>query len=656
MGSLIDVGAPLAMNGRTDVPSATSAPQGPPSPPPPPLAGLRGEFLDFLDTKAWPAWRETGYVQYDRILHFVKEATTVTSGMVIRPEEQRRKFVDILDAQLERVNTFVAQQQEVYCERWKNLDVPRSEVGTDEARATLSVLKSHLNRKCSAAPGQCQALNRLRAEDGNRFAELTVLFEELQSLQALVRLNHQAFEVGMRTFELETGLDVKPIFGRTLAKAPFFHSPGISQILEELRCVSKDLILRLDTDTSPGTSDLREEFKCGVCLDVLQNPVVLSCSHRFCWHCAASSCVTSTACDDWACPICRKTQPVSADVFTVNKQLQSFINEHVLSPPDSPSLMGVPALPALPAESGWSDFNFSDIVARREDAQRGLSTASAQVEDPFEHLPVMDVTDIPQSVASAPSPKQQAVKRALQSSAAAAAAVSAQSPRSGATFVGQWISMDDTVAFGLTPPPLDLAATTAKAAEIKVKAVAVSQPPAPPRHSTPPTKQRAAINEAAKPQATGTGTSQTEQPKRKRGRPPATGNMTEDERRELRLKKNRLAAQKSYRKRMANNAKFEKTHNDIVHSHNALKDELAAALETIRRYEDFVQLKGLREAAVAEAGLQPVPDSLALAAARQLGPVLPVYKQESGAKAVAPAKRGPVVPASQVKQEGVNVF
>jgi hypothetical protein len=33
-----------------------------------------------------------------------------------------------------------------------------------------------------------------------------------------------------------------------------------------------------------------------------------------------------------------------------------------------------------------------------------------------------------------------------------------------------------------------------------------------------------------------------------------------------------------------------------------------------------------------------------------------VYKQESGAKAVAPAKRGPVVPASQVKQEGVNVF
>ncbi len=36
---------------------------------------------------------------------------------------------------------------------------------------------------------------------------------------------------------------------------------------------------------SSSSSDVLQEYQCPICLDTLHNPVVLTCSHKFCWGC-----------------------------------------------------------------------------------------------------------------------------------------------------------------------------------------------------------------------------------------------------------------------------------------------------------------------------------------------------------------------------------
>ena len=77
------------------------------------------------------------------------------------------------------------------------------------------------------------------------------------------------------------------------------------------------------------------------------------------------------------------------DVFTVNTQLQSFIQEHLLQSPATPSLL--PLNGDMPDDAGWADFRFTDIVQRKEDAQRShVGDGEGDEDDVWaDHLPVL---------------------------------------------------------------------------------------------------------------------------------------------------------------------------------------------------------------------------------------------------------------------------
>jgi len=69
--------------------------------------------------------------------------------------------------------------------------------------------------------------------------------------------------------------------------------------------------------------EYRQNFTCPVCLQILCNPCLLSCGHRFCW-----SCLSQASMKIQACPVCKKTQVIDPNNLFVDWILNKFIQQH----------------------------------------------------------------------------------------------------------------------------------------------------------------------------------------------------------------------------------------------------------------------------------------------------------------------------------------
>lgn len=75
----------------------------------------------------------------------------------------------------------------------------------------------------------------------------------------------------------------------------FFTSPRLANLQTKLELRAKAGLSKQVKKQPAAASQLLEDYTCPVCLDVLHNPVVLTCAHRFCWGCIVAHCSHATS-------------------------------------------------------------------------------------------------------------------------------------------------------------------------------------------------------------------------------------------------------------------------------------------------------------------------------------------------------------------------
>eukprot|EP00668_Euglena_longa_P005071 GGOE01005950.1.p1 GENE.GGOE01005950.1~~GGOE01005950.1.p1 ORF type:complete len:1120 (-),score=225.69 GGOE01005950.1:754-3888(-) len=102
-----------------------------------------------------------------------------------------------------------------------------------------------------------------------------------------------------------------------LHSSPFYHSRSLGQLV-----VKAEMLALCFSPEGPAAD--RKNFTCPVCWDVLRNPVVLGCAHRFCW-----SCITQALESSDCCPVCRKRQLLEDGDLEVDVWLAEFVEQHL---------------------------------------------------------------------------------------------------------------------------------------------------------------------------------------------------------------------------------------------------------------------------------------------------------------------------------------
>mmetsp|Transcript_19896 Transcript_19896/g.67798 ORF Transcript_19896/g.67798 Transcript_19896/m.67798 type:complete len:978 (-) Transcript_19896:1184-4117(-) len=113
---------------------------------------------------------------------------------------------------------------------------------------------------------------------------------------------------------------------------PFFSSGALAQLVTRAELLAHQL--------APPHKRSADDFNCPVCLDVLRNPVVLSCAHRFCFECIATAATYASegaaalAADEAAapppqvkclCPVCRKPIVLDEGSLDVDPALDDYV-------------------------------------------------------------------------------------------------------------------------------------------------------------------------------------------------------------------------------------------------------------------------------------------------------------------------------------------
>eukprot|EP00999_Lentomonas_sp_LEN2_P000126 NODE_111_length_2275_cov_88.543296_g88_i0.p1 GENE.NODE_111_length_2275_cov_88.543296_g88_i0~~NODE_111_length_2275_cov_88.543296_g88_i0.p1 ORF type:complete len:706 (+),score=76.96 NODE_111_length_2275_cov_88.543296_g88_i0:90-2207(+) len=148
--------------------------------------------------------------------------------------------------------------------------------------------------------------------------------QQVDNLRKYTVLNYIGVLKICKKFDKKTSFELKPRVSRLLIRQPFYTSTILAALFTEVQCQCAQLIYH-SQHILPQVSD----YSCPICNQLLQDPIVLSCTHRFCRSCLSDFC-TKTSTSHQRCPTCEKEfDSLDPATYRVDNILEKFIDSFI---------------------------------------------------------------------------------------------------------------------------------------------------------------------------------------------------------------------------------------------------------------------------------------------------------------------------------------
>jgi hypothetical protein len=281
-----------------------------------------GKQLRSSIRREW-AGHYVNYKQLKATIKALKQLHAPPGGAEEGAVEQR--FLEALLRELDRVHSFFAKTEGTLLAGWRVIladGISQVVERADEAQLQAVLAGPRGGAAENPAPAGDEALLR-------RFRDT---YDDAQRLRQYVAINYVSFIKAVKKFEKKVGRAVSHLFLPRLQRSRFFNSPQLALLLAELERAAQQLLCATQpaaTGGGSGDGDAaavvaavaavagQQPFSCALCQAPTREPVVLSCTHRFCWRCIASAEAVASSEGEWACPSCCWPQALSPAVYTL---------------------------------------------------------------------------------------------------------------------------------------------------------------------------------------------------------------------------------------------------------------------------------------------------------------------------------------------------